>query len=689
LGIIHEKGGIHINRKTDFRLSRGLLIPNLRLATAEGIIFFVFLLLVQKDPKNNFIVGFSSKRLLLLAGIFAITVLFLTFFVYFQHNAIKASRIDTWLLSKVSRVPTLLTGYFFFWLTIYTWLAIYKPGVLHILEEPSYMVRLAPYWGLSLLIPLQLACFWFFEWKSGTFTLPFYLALVSFIGFLVLGLLVYQQYGLAWDEPLQVNIGQTNWAYIKNHNPKLLTFNDRYYGPAYELILLHLTYNTDTRQMYLERHLFNFLFFFAGVVAFYWLAQRLFSSSWMALLASVCLMLSPRIFADSFYNTKDVPFMVVYIFTMITLVLFLDRPTWITAVLHAGVSAFLIAIRVPGIFIPVITIVFLIAKWIFQPSPRKIVGRELLATSIYLILTLSLTILFWPILWHDPLGEFINSLNRMSQYPWIGNILYLGNLIKTDQLPWHYIPIWISISTPLLYLACFGLGVILMVAGLFRQSGNWFEGEKRNSLIILTFFFCPLLAVIILHSILYDAWRQMFFIYPAFLLAAVQGIRLVTRILRRWLQPIVLYSFVVISLAIGLLDPVAFMVRNHPYENIYFNRLAGVSMVQIKQRFDLDYWGLAFKQGIDYILATDPGNRIPIYVTDPPGEEYIDNFLPDNQRNRLIIEDSPDQARYFVGNYRYHPEEYSFNNKIYSVTVDGASILSVFDLNTEPDNQNK
>jgi hypothetical protein len=498
--------------------------------------------------------------------------------------------------------------------------------------------------------------------------------------------MVYKQYGLAWDEPLQLNIGRTNWSYIKNHNPKLLTFNDRYYGPAYEIILLQLTKNNDIPQMFLDRHLVNFLFYFAGVGAFYWLAHRVFNSSWWALLASVFLMLSPRIFADSFYNTKDIPFMVVVIFAMCTLVLFLDRLSWRTAVLHAGASAFLLAIRVAGIFISVITIVFLIAKWIFRPTPKKILGREVFAGSIYLILTISLTILFWPILWHNPLGEFVNSLSRMAQYPWIGNILYLGNMIKTDQLPWHYIPVWISISTQLLYLACFGLGVILMLAGLFHKSANWFEGESRDNLIILACFFCPLLAVIFLHSILYDAWRQMFFIYPAFLLASVQGIRLLTRILRRWLQPTILYSLVAISLIIGLLDPVLFMIRNHPYENIYFNHLAGVNMLQIKQRFDLDYWGLAYKNGIDYILDTDPGNKISIYMTDPPGEEYINNLLPDYQKNRLVIESSPDQARYFVGNYRYHPEEYPYKNKIYSVIVDGASILSVFDLDMEPEN---
>ncbi len=142
-----------------FRLRRGLLIPNLSLAAAEGIIFFVFLLLVPKDPENNFLLGFSSKRLLLLAGVLAITIFFLTFFVYFQHNAIKASRIDTWLLSQENRIPTLLIGYFFFGVAIFTLLVIYKPGILHVSEVPSNMIRLAPYWGLALLIPLQLTRF--------------------------------------------------------------------------------------------------------------------------------------------------------------------------------------------------------------------------------------------------------------------------------------------------------------------------------------------------------------------------------------------------------------------------------------------------------------------------------------------------------------------------------------------------
>lgn len=485
-----------------------------------------------------------------------------------------------------------------------------------------------------------------------------------------------------------MDIGRTNWNYIRERDPKLLTFKDRYYGPAYEFILLRLTDSLDTRQMYLARHLYNFLFFFAGVVAFFWLARRLFSSSWMALMASLCLVLSPRIFADSFYNTKDIPFMVVFIFAISTLVLFIKRPGWGISILHGAVSAFLIAIRVSGILIPMLTWVFLSARWVLQLRPGKIVLREILAGLIYLIFILGLTTLFWPILWHDPLSEFFGALNEMSHYPYGNDVLYLGHLLNPNQPPWHYIPIWISISTPLLYLVCFGLGVMTMLADLIRQPGKLFEGKKRDNLIILTCFFGPVLAVILLRSTLYNAWRQMFFIYPPFLLIAVQGMRSVIHFLGHRLRPFVLYPVLVISLAVGLSDPAIFMVRNHPFENVYFNRLAGENMAQIKQRFELDYWGLAFKQGVDYILKFDPGNIIPIYVT-PPGIYYINYLLPDILQDRLVVKDSPNQARYFVGSYVFRPEEYPYKKKIYSIDVDGASLLSVFDLRVEPDNQSK
>jgi hypothetical protein len=679
-----------LKSNTDFRLRSGLVIPYLVLAAAEGIIFLVYLLALPQDPKNISFLGFSRERWFLFAGILTAVVLFATLFVFFQRNSIKAARIDTWLLAQKYRIPALLMGYFSLLLAVFVWLVLRKPVffLVSFLENQSLIVRLVPYWGWALLLPFQLACFWFYEWKWAPLTLPSYLFLVSLIGFLALGLSVYQDYGLAWDEQQQVAIARANYNYISHRSDELLTFTDRYYGPVYEVILLRLTDNADnTSQMFRDRHWVNFIFFCAGVVAFFWLARRLLASSWLALIASLCLLLSPRIFSDSFYNTKDIPFMVAFIFAMLTMVLFLNRPAWETAVLHGGFSAFLIAIRVPGVFILATTLVFLVTRWIFQRKPAKVIGLELLAGSIYVIFTLGLTTFFWPILWQNPLGEFIQGLQLMSHYAWPGQLFYLGQIFVAGQIPWHYIPVWISISTPLLYLASFGVGVITMIANLFRLPGGWFAGKKRDDLLILTCFFGPLLAVIVLHSILYDAWRQMFFIYPSFLMTAMLGMRSVVGLLRRRLQPSIVYPVMLLTLVVGLLEPAVFMIRNHPYENLFFNALAGENMGQIKQRFILDYWGLSYRAGIEYILKVDPGEKIPIYVNTTPGKMFVTNFLPADLRARLAIMDSPIQARYFVGNYFFHPDEYPYRKKIYSVDVGGTSILSVFDLRVEPDNQ--
>jgi hypothetical protein len=515
------------------------------------------------------------------------------------------------------------------------------------------------------------------------------LSLAFFAGLLLLGFHVYKDYGIGWDEPAQLKIALTNYSYIFNHDPALLSFKNRYYGAIYELILLKLTNNPDIRQMYLGRHLFNFLFYFSGVSVFFWLARRLFSNAWLALLASLCLVLSPRIFADSIYNTKDIPFMVAAIFAIATLVIFLDRPGVWSAFVHAGFSAFLIAIRVPGIFIPFLTLAFLAASWVFLRRPGPVIKREMGLAAVYLALTAGLIVLFWPILWHDPLGEFVNALQNMSKFPWDNPVFYQGIPYQSADLPWHYIPVWIAISTPLLYLAGFGVGSAAMLAHLFRGMGNWFEGEKRDNLILLACFFGPLLAVLAVHPVLYDAWRQMFFIYPPLLLIAISGMRTGAGWLRRLLPAQFSYAAAAIILSVGLLEPAVFMIRYHPNENIYFNRLAGENMTQITHLYETDYWGLAYKQGIDFILSTDPGENIPVMMAEIPGEDYVNDLLPPSLKDRLVLIGQEKNARYLVADYRFHPGDYPYQKEIYSVKVGGASILSVFDLRGEPGNQSK
>ena len=134
----------------------------------------------------------------------------------------------------------------------------------------------------------------------------------------------------------------------------------------------------------------------------------------------------------------------------------------------------------------------------------------------------------------------------------------------------------------------------------------------------------------------------------------------------------------VVILGLGLIfGPVLYQVAAlHPYQNVYFNRLAGEDMQAVKQRFDLDYWGLSYREGLEYILRADSSDTILVYGDTPVGVRSAAILGGDGERRLRFVQD-PSEADYFLGNYRWHPEEYTLGEEIYAVKVGNAKILSV------------
>jgi hypothetical protein len=118
------------------------------------------------------------------------------------------------------------------------------------------------------------------------------------------------------------------------------------------------------------------------------------------------------------------------------------------------------------------------------------------------------------------------------------------------------------------------------------------------------------------------------------------------------------------------------MIRYHPFQNVYFNILAGNN---VGQKFELDYWGLSFRQGLEYIVKSDKSPVIGLSAdTIAP---MINNsiFLEKQDIRRLKLADIH-QADYFLTNYRWHPQPYKLANEVYSISVDNQKIMSVFKL---------
>src|SRR5436190_9688465 len=201
-------------------------------------------------------------------------------------------------------------------------------------------------------------------------------AVIFFSMFLLTGLLVYDDYGLSYDEETsRVGNGYINYNFIQTHEEgPLAKASEKYHGPAFEIFLVFaekLFKRTDDRSIFLCRHLLTFLLFFTGVIFFYCLALNYFRNKSAALLTCLVLVLSPRIFADGFYNSKDMAFLSVFIPSIYFLIRFVDKQVLRSVFLHALVTGILVDIRITGIIVPAFTVLILLTNTVLKPGTQK------------------------------------------------------------------------------------------------------------------------------------------------------------------------------------------------------------------------------------------------------------------------------------------------------------------------------
>ena len=275
----------------------------------------------------------------------------------------------------------------------------------------------------------------------------------------------------------------------------------------------------DLRNVFLMRHALTFVMFWIGVIVFFFLVKLIFNDWKTGFIGSLFLILSPRIFAHSFYNSKDAILLSFMIINIYALVRFFENKTYLTAIILALCTAVVIDHRIVGVYIPLVTLFFLGLEAFKSDSTGNYVKKHSPIFLVYLISLLAFIYLLWPFLWENPVKNFLQAFHHMKKFPWPGSNFYLGESIKATEIPWHYIPTWISVTTPFVYTLLFMIGVIGVMVNFFKNPLKIYKSESEKlNLLILTLFSTPLLAVIILNSVLYATWRHMFFIYPSFLI---------------------------------------------------------------------------------------------------------------------------------------------------------------------------
>ncbi len=537
--------------------------------------------------------------------------------------------------------------------------------------------------------------------KSTRFNFSHLIVAVFFLGLLTLGILVYQDYGVSFDEPAQRLIGITNLNHIAHffniHSilnnevfaqfPKNLSqITDRDYGVVFEVpaaLMEHVLNIKQEREIYLARHLLTFLFFVGGVYAVYRMAERRFNDWRIGLLAAIFLILSPRIFADAFYNSKDLVFLSVFAIAINTTIAFVIRPNWQTALFHALACAIAIDVRIMAITIPALTLAVLAIKsWKEEMRARE----ALIYGVLFSVTCFMFTVIFWPYLWEAPLENIRQAFISMAKFRHNPYIIFMGEPTRASLLPWFYLPVWIGITTPIAYLALFFVGVITTLKILIKNGYKfWSSNNELQDLIFLALFFGPVLAVIILNSILYNGWRHVFFVYPAFILIATSG--------TVWLWSAVrkksLHFFLAITITISVTNTAIWMMENHPLQNLYFNKFSG----EWNGKFEVDYWGVANKQALEKILKDEPNDSVlawPGLGYQWPGgwqPPFINNLkvLTEKENKRIRVPNRVDESTYIItsvsGNEGFNTAYYGSNYRyklIDEVRVDNKPVLSIF-----------
>ncbi|MBG1233482.1 glycosyltransferase family 39 protein [Aestuariivirga litoralis] len=502
---------------------------------------------------------------------------------------------------------------------------------------------------------------------------------------LAIGLLVFRDYGISWDEPQQRNIGAVSLKYVLSliapqamtgdlqQLPDLQDFADRDYGVGFELPAFaaeKLLGLTSTQSIYFFRHLLNYLVFLIGVGATYSMAARRHGAWQAGLLAALLLYFSPRIFAESFYNDKDIIFMAAFALAACTMLALFRKPDFKSAFWHALATAWALDIRIMAIVMVPATL-FVLAARAFQQ--RDLAARLSVLFTCWLAATFAFHVATFPFLWADPFGNFIAVFQHMAHFRWTGPELFLGEMIDGTRPPWHFALVWIGVTTPPLVLLLFAAGIFAVACNVLLK---WTD-ETLEDITSLGLCVAPVLAVIVLHAIIYNGWRHLYFIYPFMILIAVRGAFIIWNRLR---QHRMAAGAALVILASLFTVTGIWMWKTHPNQHVYFNALAGPGA---GDRFEHDVWGLSNRAAVEYILAHDASPFISIApMSNTPLENAL-LMLTDEQKRRIHVLRYADFTTYILNNYQIVPSRddtamLKTHDLYYQAQVDGDKLVSVF-----------
>ena len=447
--------------------------------------------------------------------------------------------------------------------------------------------------------------------------------LIIFSALFFAGIFTYQDYGISVDEKFQRLNGFYWLNYLVNFTNsedlktlvliKLSSIQDftladiqkfNFYGVLFDLpaALLETIFNiNNSSDIYNLRHLLNFFYYFVGSIFFYKILKKRFNNS-VSLFGILLFLISPRIYGESFYNSKDIIFLSFLCIAIFYCFEFLENKKTRNLILFSFFSAACIQTRIIGIFLPLSFFVFYFFSLVSNNKEIYFAPKYIL----YILLTLFFLFISWPYLWENPIKNFLYIFTNLSSITPDIKIFFNGKYVDVNYMPFNYLPTWIVISSPVINSFLFLIGSYFMFVRLFKRFISfeklklnkfdlWRSKKELQDLFILINFYTIIIIFISFNITLVNSWRYAFFLNIFKIYIATFALNYLFIKLKNKKLNLSLKSFVVFFLLINLYKIYYF----HPFQGLYFNSFL---TSKYKNSFEIDHSAVSGRDALIWII---------------------------------------------------------------------------------------
>jgi hypothetical protein len=312
-----------------------------------------------------------------------------------------------------------------------------------------------------------------------------------------------------------------------------------YLSPGYSVHSLNIT--TDYIAARLPVALIGTFF-----IPIFYLLLKKFINDKLAFVTSLLIAIDPIAIALSRWVQHDTALMA---FSCLSLLIYLASKRKVATVISAFLAAMAILSKPQGFLIVFTLLIFYVISLF---TKQKTSFKKLL---IWLVLTAAFTILFFPYLWRNPVGNMLTYLATQTSYVGLGNLTYFNGAI-TSSPPWYYYFFIFPFRVPESVLIGFLAGIILFLVSIKSKL-------SRNKYFQLIFIYSIIYMLLMSFSNKKLGIRYLLGVWPYMYIVAASGLI--------YLEKFVGRSFKKIYWLVILLFPVWGILKFSPVYYDYYN----------------------------------------------------------------------------------------------------------------------